>query len=211
MITCNPLSLLPLKFSWYKARCDLATGIVPTKSQTEESASTAEAQNSEHEIVNMDSSQAAFVPFQEDRPPMSAQSSRISMNSSEAEGNTGPITIDRTNDETLGINSTSKSLLFPDAVKKFQEKLDQDFLHFEQELQGQNPQDVVKSIEDWDVLENEYQKEVGNVIAQEKDIMDGFDARFKVGHHAEHQSVADQGSNSCFGCRFRMSERPVVL
>ncbi|KAK5957459.1 hypothetical protein OHC33_001834 [Knufia fluminis] len=150
------------------------------KSEAEDRTSAADAQGTEHDVAQISSSQATFVPPRENQPPTSAQSLGIPReDDGSQEENVDGRTTDMANNQTSGPNSTPKGLAFGDAVKQFQEKLDREFVAFEQQLQEQDPQDVVNGIESWDVLENDYHKEVGNVIAQEKDIMDGFDARFK--------------------------------
>lgn len=142
----------------------------------------AEAQNSEHDAAQMSSSQATFVPSRETQPPTSAQGpGTIRGDRHDDRGKDGAVNTKEANVNISGVNSTSNGMSFTDAVRQYQEKLDQDFLQFEEDLQARNPQYIANDIDDWDVLENEYQMEVGNVVAQERDIMDVFDARFKVG------------------------------
>jgi len=149
-----------------------------TNPQAENQAAMDEAQNPEHDAAQLSSSQATFVPPRESQPPTSAQGSGTSINDGRDGAGENDATItDRANGQT----SDPRNMSFAQAVKQFQDKLDQEFLTFEHELHEKDPQDVVNDIEEWDLLENEYQAEVGNVVAQEQDIMDAFDARFKVG------------------------------
>lgn len=182
MISCNLSSFFPLDFFLRQSRGHLVDKIRMTKSQAENQAAMDEAQDLEHNAAQLSSSQATFVPPRESQPPTSAQDSSTSMNGGRnGEGEDDASITDRANGQTSGMQSDQRRMSFADAVKQFQDKLDQEFLTFEQELHEKDPQDVVNDIKEWDLLENEYQTEVGNVVAQEQDIMDAFDARFKVG------------------------------
>ena len=182
MNNCNFAFLFPFDFEIHQAHASPDAVVETVKPRIESQASMDEAQNAEHEDAQISSSQATFVPSRESQPPTSAQGAGSIADGGRGEEDRGRVAATiRTNDRTSKVAPLRDSTSFAESVKQFQENLEQEFLQFEAELQMQDPQDVVNGVEDWDLLENEYQKEVGNVIAQEKDIMDAFDARFRVG------------------------------
>jgi len=180
MVGCNLNSFFPLDFSLRQRHHNLVDDVGTTKPQAESLAAMDEVQDLEHDAAQMSSSQATFVPPRESQPPPSAQNSSTSMDvGHDGVDDHHAITTDRADGQTFE-QLAKKNISFADALKQYQDKLDQEFLEFEQDLRENDPQDVVTNIREWDLLENEYQKEVGNVVAQEKDIMDAFNARFKV-------------------------------
>lgn len=151
--------------------------------------------------VNMNSSQGTCVAARETRPPPSAQ-----------DAEQGPIdrsenhVQDPVRDRSTGITSGAvktheQNSSFTEVLQQYQERLNQDFDDYEQNLHQDYPASQEISAFDWDALECEYQKEVGEVAMKEKEIMSQFDARFKVFEDFRARSSTNIFSNSCCGCK----------
>lgn len=131
--------------------------------------------------VEMTSSQLTQVAVGDTKPPQSAQKTQIdpTNDSSIARAqNTTQNAPDNPFDEN---NKSSGDLpSFTASLHQYSRKLDHDFDGFQESIEKADP--PTESIEDfdWEELENAYQKEVGDIVMRERDIMSQFDARFKV-------------------------------
>lgn len=72
---------------------------------------------------------------------------------------------------------------FTTSLNQYQRELDENFNTFEETINKADPSEDSIDDFDWDDLEDEYQKEIGKIVMTERDIMNEFDARFKVCHN----------------------------
>lgn len=156
----------------------------------------------------MNFSQGTYVAGRETRPPPSAQDGKTTSIDG-PEDNHGQILADEVSNNTLpnGSNIHGKELSFPDVLKQYQESLNHDFDDYEQNIDEMNPAQAGIADFDWEQLELDYQRDVGEAAMKEKEIMSQFDARFKVFKYIDVEGFTDFHSNSCSGCRFRTNAK----
>lgn len=69
---------------------------------------------------------------------------------------------------------------FTDSLQQHQNNLNTTFDEFQENLKSTETSGESIGYYDWDGLETAYQKDIGDIVMREQDIMDQFDARFKV-------------------------------
>lgn len=157
--------------------------------------------------VDMNSSQGTYVAARETRPPPSAQHAMQS-SIDRSDNVTQSPGADRSTDALpSGVKAHGQGSSFTDILQQYQERLNHDFDEYERNLQQADPPNEDISAFNWDELECAYQKEVGDVAMKEKEIMSQFDARFKVFEKIRMMDFTNVLSNSCCGCKSRMSAR----
>lgn len=73
---------------------------------------------------------------------------------------------------------------FMASLHQYSTALNESFDTFQEDINTANPQKESIDDFDWEELEATYQKEIGDIVMRERDIMNQFDTRFKVGRVA---------------------------
>lgn len=79
--------------------------------------------------------------------------------------------------------NSEQNLGFTEALEEYKDELNKDFGQFEAILESENARSSESTRYDWDHLQSEYQSDADLLEKKEKDILDQFDARFKVSLH----------------------------
>ena len=95
---------------------------------------------------------------------------------------------------------------FVEDIDAYQKRLEAEFNEYELELKNRDRSQELAQL-DWQALEDEYQKEIRNKVADEQMIMEDFEAHFAVSLLLCFFARLTVYSNSCFGCEFRATER----
>lgn len=157
--------------------------------------------------VNMNSSQGTYVATRETRPPPSAQDAEQG-SIDRSDNHAGYLVVEKPNESlSSNVRANEHDSSFTEILQQYQQRLNGDFDEYEQKLAQDNPEKGDIPAFDWDALEYEYQKEVGEIAMKEKEIMSQFDARFKVFEDFHVMDFTNVLSNSCCGCRFQMSAK----
>lgn len=80
-------------------------------------------------------------------------------------------------------DSSGEHTSFTISLRRYQEKLDHNFNSYQESIDKANASEDSIDEFDWDELELAYQKEIGEIVMKEREVMSQFDARFKVCCH----------------------------
>lgn len=97
--------------------------------------------------------------------------------------------------------TTPTELSFAEKLQKQKDDLNAGYIEFEENLKTRNTKEDDMTELDWDRLQAEYEREVSSIALQERELIEQFDARFKVRTPCSENRELTRISNLCYGCK----------
>ena len=147
-----------------------------------------------HELrLNTDVNMAEYLKQEQDAALLTSSETRVIDTSASTDPTQAMSTKDKL-ERTLSGNDAgavgdNSGPSFSDSLRDIQHNLDTEYIKFEQNLETSNPRETDLVAFDWHDLETQYEKEVADAALRERQIMDRFNERFKVGHSDDSFSV----------------------